>query len=127
MAKEVVKKKVKYLTNANLYAQVKLSKEQGRMSQELAKMFMLLVNNVGKHRYYSGFTYLDDMKGEALVTLCKMWDRFNLDYDNPFAYYTQLIKNAFLAYNKKELHGRNIIASVFIAHQIQPCSRHGFH
>ena len=46
-----------------------------------------------------------------MVNLVRAWRKFNLDkYDNPFAFFTQCIKNSFrqvLKVEKKEAKGRN--------------------
>lgn len=106
------RKPKKYLNNRDIKAQLELSFEQGKMTNELGKMFLCLVENVGKKGNYSGYSYLDEMKGVAIITLCKGWNKFNMMYDNPFAYYTTFVNNAFnhvLKIEKRERDKKNAI------------------
>jgi hypothetical protein len=53
--------------------------------------------------YLTGNSYLDDMKSDALLTLCQNAFKYNEEkYDNPFGYYTQIIKYCFITFLEKE-------------------------
>lgn len=68
----------------------------GAITDTLAKMYMMLVNRFGQKANWRGYTYLDEMKGQALIQLSDMGLRFNeAKSDNPFAYYTTVVNNAF--------------------------------
>lgn len=104
------RKPVNYLNNRDLKKELEKSFAQNKMTEELGKMFMTLVDNVGKKSNYSQYSYLDEMKGLAIVTLCRGWNKFNMQYANPFAYFTTFVTNAFnhvLKLEKKEQNGRN--------------------
>lgn len=111
---EVVPEKKKrgknnYLNNKDMLAQVVLSKQQGRMTNELSKMMMLLADRYGRHPWFMGYTYIDDMKASALLTVVRFWDRFDeTKYSNAFAYFTQMIKRAFYQYKIQEKKQRTI-------------------
>ena len=97
------KKKKNYINNKSLLEEVIKSKEQGRMTDEFAKMMMLLVKRYSSQGCYAGYTYVDDMESYALMTVCKVWNSFNPEKsDNPFAYFTQTIKRAFWQYLHQE-------------------------
>ena len=68
----------------------------GSITNELAKMFMLLVNRYAERSNWRGYTYLDEMKGQALLQLSHMGLRFEeAKSDNPFAYFTAVLSNSF--------------------------------
>lgn len=97
------KKAKNYLNNADMLAQVKLSLKKGKMTDDFAKMLMLLVQKYATKSNWANYTYNDDMQSHALVQLCKSWAGFNpAKYSNPFAYYTQFIKNSFVQFLNKE-------------------------
>ena len=101
-----------YLTNKELRAALEKSLAQGRMTEELGKLFILLVDNIAKKSCYASYTYLDEMKGTAILTLCKGWYKFDLKYQNCFAYYTTFVNNAFnyvFKVEKKIQRGRDAI------------------
>lgn len=74
----------------------KYSPEHGSITNKLAKMFILMVNKYGQRSNWRSYTYLDEMKGQALLQLSQMGLQFD-EYksDNPFAYYTSSVSNSF--------------------------------
>jgi hypothetical protein len=69
---------------------------QGSITNKLAKMFILMVNKYGQRSNWRGYTYLDEMKGQALLQLAQMGLRFDESKsDNPFSYFTASISNSF--------------------------------
>lgn len=104
-------KKVNYLNNKDMLRELKLSHEKGQMTDELCRMFMKLTERYAKKGCFASYTYNDEMQATAMVNLVRAWRKFNLDkYDNPFAFFTQCIKNSFrqvLKVEKKEAKGRN--------------------
>lgn len=104
------KKKTKnYINNADLLIEIKKSKEQGKMTDEFAKMMMLLAKRYSSQGSYAGYTYVEDMESYALMTVCKVWNSFNPEKsNNPFAYFTQTIKRAFWQYMYQEEKHRDI-------------------
>ncbi len=74
----------------------KFSLEHGSITNKLAKMFILMVNKYSQRSNWRGYSYLDEMKGQALLQLSQMGLQFNeLKSDNPFAYYTASVSNSF--------------------------------
>jgi hypothetical protein len=72
------------------------SPNSGNITDKLADMFMVLVNRYSQKSNWRGYTYVNEMKGQALLHLVYMGLRFNEHKsDNPFAYYTQAISNSF--------------------------------
>lgn len=72
------------------------SMTHGSMTDELAKMFILLVERYSQRSNWRGYSYVDEMKGQSLLQLSSMGLQFEESQsDNPFAYYTQSLNNAF--------------------------------
>ena len=72
------------------------SVDHGRITNELGKMFMKLVERYSQRGNWRGYTYVDEMRGQALVQLAQIGLQFNeAKSDNPFAYYTATVNNSF--------------------------------
>ncbi len=74
----------------------KFNLEIGSITPKLAKMFILMVNKYAQRGNWRNYTYLDEMKGQALLQLAQMGLQFD-EYksDNPFSYYTASVTNSF--------------------------------
>lgn len=71
---------------------------QGKLSDGLVYMIIMLVDQFAKSGNWSGYTYLDDMKGSALVHLCDVALKFEESKsNNVFSYLTQVASNKFTA------------------------------
>ena len=57
----------------------KFNLEKGSITPKLAKMFILMVNKYGQRGNWRGYTYLDEMKGQALLQLSQMGLQFDED------------------------------------------------
>ena len=87
------------------------SLDHGQMTNELGKMFILLVNKIGFKGNFRNYSYLEDMKGEALSQICSVglkFDESRGQVPNPFAFYTTVITNSFKKVLNKEKKVRNI-------------------
>lgn len=74
----------------------KYSLDHGSITNKLAKMFILMVNKYAQRGNWRGYTYLDEMKGQALLQLAQMGLQFDeMQSDNPFSYYTMSLQNSF--------------------------------
>lgn len=74
----------------------KFSLEHGSITSKLARMMILMVNKYGQRSNWRGYTYIEEMKGQALLQLSQMCLQFNeMKSDNPFSYYTASISNSF--------------------------------
>lgn len=107
---EKAPRRKKYLNNADLMTQIALSKAQGSMTDELAKMLMTLCARYAKHPDYSNiYSYKEDMESFAMLTCVKVWSRFNPERsNNPFAYFTQILRHAFYQYLNHEKKQREV-------------------
>ena len=105
-----------YVTKANLLREIKESKARYLNSKKedktyaefmtsgLVEMLESMVDRYSSRLNWSGYTYLSELKGEALVNLIEKWHKFddNKKDANPFAYYTTVIKHSFIGQLAKE-------------------------
>lgn len=74
----------------------KFNATHGSITDKLARMFILMVNKYSQRSNWRGYTYLDEMKGQALLQLAQMGLQFNeAKSDNPFSYFTASVSNSF--------------------------------
>jgi hypothetical protein len=70
--------------------------ETGRITATLANMYIKLVERYSQRANWRGYTYIDEMRGQALLQLTQIGLQFNeAKSDNPFAYYTAAVNNSF--------------------------------
>lgn len=101
--------RVIYLNNKELLAEVRASKVAGEMSNTLARMLQLLCSNYARKGQFVGYSYNDDMQAYAMMMLVRTWRGFDPEKGtNPFAWYTQCIKNSFRQYLKYERKHRDV-------------------
>lgn len=82
---------------------------QGHLTDGLVYMIMMLVEQFAKSGNWSGYTYIDDMKGAALVHLCDVSLKFEeSESSNVFSYLTQVASNKFTATLNSEKYQRKI-------------------
>lgn len=68
----------------------------GNVTATLANMYIKLVERYSQKGNWRGYTYNDEMKGQALLQLAQVGLQFNeAKSDNPFAYYTATVNNSF--------------------------------
>lgn len=111
-----IKKKTKnYLNNADMLEELKKCHAQGRLTEEMGRMFMSLVRRYASIPRFSGYSYNEDMQAFALLTLTKVWRGFDATkYDNPFAYFTQIVHHAFHQLDNQERRQRDIRDAVLV-------------
>ena len=72
------------------------SVDHGRITNKLGTMFLKLVERYSHRANWRGYTYVDEMRGQALVQLSQIGLQFDESKsDNPFAYYTAVVNNSF--------------------------------
>ena len=70
--------------------------DHGKMTNQLALMYMKLCERYGTRANWRGYTYNDEMQSQALMQLSQIGLQFDESKsDNPFAYYTAAITNSF--------------------------------
>jgi hypothetical protein len=84
-------------------------KEHGQMTNNLARMFLKLCERYATRGNVRGYTYNDEMKGQAILQLTQIGLQFDESKsDNPFAYYTAAVTNSFVRIINIEKRNQNI-------------------
>jgi DNA-directed RNA polymerase specialized sigma subunit len=110
-----------YLNNKDLLAEVILSKSQEKMTDKLAHMLQTLCARYGKKGNFSGYTYNDDMQAYAMMMLVRTWNSFKPEKsNNPFAFFTQCIKNSFIQFLNQERKQRDIRDAMLTDNGLSP-------
>lgn len=98
-----------YIDNDELQAEMIKSLDAGRMTERCGELMITLAKHIASSGSYHGYTYIDDMQGFALETICKGWKSFDPEkYSNPFAYFTSAVRRAFWQYMARERKHRDI-------------------
>ena len=72
------------------------SKDHGRITENLGKMFIKLSERYAQRSNWRGYTYVDEMRGQAILQLSQIGLQFDESKsENPFAYYTAAVTNSF--------------------------------
>ncbi len=91
------------------------------MTNDLAKMLTLLTSRYAKKGNFANYTYNDDMQSYAMLMLVKTWNSFDpAKSSNPFAFFTQCIKNSFIQYLNYEKRQRDIRDEVLVDSGLSP-------
>ena len=110
-----------YLSNKELLAAVVEAKGKGFMTDKLARMLQLLCSKYAKKGNFVNYSYNDDMQSYAMMMLVRTWNSFNPEKsNNPFAFFTQCIKNSFIQYLKLERRHRIVRDQLLIDQGMNP-------
>jgi len=75
----------------------RFSKDHGQITDNLARMFIKLCERYATRGNVRGYTYNDEMKGQAILQLTQIGLQFDESKsDNPFAYFTAAVTNSFV-------------------------------
>lgn len=112
---------VKYLNNADLLKAVLESKQQGKMTDTLCRMLMLLIRRYATKGSFINYSFNDEMQSFALCSLVKSWSAFNEEKSSScFAYYTRCVHNSFIQYMAIEKKQRKIRDAMMIDGGLMP-------
>lgn len=85
------------------------SKEHGRVTENLGKMYIKLADRYAQRSNWRGYTYIEEMKGQAILQLSQIGLQFDESKsENPFAYYTAAVTNSFTRVLNLEKKSQNI-------------------
>lgn len=85
------------------------SKEHGRISENLGRMFIKLSERYAQRSNWRGYTYVEEMRGQALLQLSQIGLQFDESKSsNPFAYFTAAVTNSFTKVLNTEKKNQNI-------------------
>jgi hypothetical protein len=87
----------------------KYSKDHGRVTENLGRMFIKLSERYAQRANWRGYTYIEEMKGQAILQLSQIGLQFDESKsENPFAYYTAAVTNSFTRILNLEKKSQNI-------------------
>ena len=87
----------------------KFSKEHGRITENLGRMFIKLSERYAQRSNWRGYTYVEEMRGQAILQLSQIGLQFDESKsENPFAYYTAAVTNSFTRILNLEKKNQNI-------------------
>ena len=99
----------------------------GQTTDSLAKMYIKLCERYSMRGNWRGYTYVDEMRGQALLQLAQIGLQFNeLKSQNPFAYYTAAINNSFTRVLNLEKRSQNIRDDLLEEEGLNPSSTRTF-
>ena len=85
------------------------NRDHGEMTRKLAHMFIKLCERYATRSNWRGYTYNEEMRGQALLQLSQIGLQFDESKSqNPFAYYTAAITNSFTRILNLEKKNQNI-------------------
>jgi len=97
------------------------SKDHGKISDKLARMFIMLCEKYAMKFNWRGYTYNDEMRNSAILQLTYVGLRFNeAKSANPFAYYTAAITNSFCRVLNTEKRNQNIRDDILEMNGLNP-------
>ena len=96
-------------------------REHGTMTRKLATMFMKLCERYATRSNWRGYTYNEEMRGQALLQLSQIGLQFDESKSqNPFAYYTAAITNSFTRILNIEKKNQNIRDDILEINGLNP-------
>jgi hypothetical protein len=97
------------------------SKDHGKTTNKLALMWLKLVERYATKGNVRGYSYNDEMKGQAIVQLSQIGLQFDESKsNNPFAYYTQTVTNSFVRVINIEKKNQNIRDDILEMNNLTP-------
>jgi hypothetical protein len=97
------------------------SKDHGVATNKLALMWMKLVDRYATRGNVRGYTYNDEMKGQAILQLAQIGLQFDESKsNNPFAYYTAAVTNSFVRVINLEKRNQNIRDDILEMNDLNP-------
>lgn len=95
--------------------------DHGRITNQLGAMWMKLVERYGHRGNWRGYSYLDEMRAQALMQLSQVGLQFDESKSsNPFSYYTQVVATSFLKILSTEKKNQSIRDDLLIMNDSSP-------
>lgn len=97
------------------------SKDHGKATNKLALMWMKLCERYATRGNVRGYTYNDEMRGQAILQLTQIGLQFDESKsNNPFAYYTAAVTNSFVRVINIEKRNQNIRDDILEMNDLNP-------
>jgi len=95
--------RVHYVNNKEMLEEFRLYKKTGKISNELGEMFVKIAENLSNKSNFIGYSWKEEMIGEAVLTCIKYCKNFDPEKStNPFGYISRFCYNSFIEYIKKQ-------------------------
>ena len=95
--------------------------EHGQATDKLARMWMKLCERYATRGNVRGYTYNDEMRGQAILQLSQIGLQFDESKsNNPFAYYTAAVTNSFVRVINIEKRNQNIRDDILELNDMNP-------
>ena len=95
--------------------------DHGKITPTLANMFLKLAERYSQRSNWRGYTYVDEMRSQALMQLSQIGLQFDESKsENPFAYYTAAITNSFTRILNIEKKNQNIRDDILEMNEMMP-------
>lgn len=98
-------KKNYYVTSEQIRTELQICHLKGRITPKMTSIFVLMIDNI-----QSQFTYVSDedrkdVRSHAIEKILTKWKKCDINRDNLFSFFTQVIKNDLYAgWNKLTKH-----------------------
>lgn len=97
------------------------SKNHGKATDKLAMMWIKLCERYATRGNVRGYTYNDEMRGQAILQLTQIGLQFDESKSqNPFAYYTAAVTNSFVRVINIEKRNQNIRDDILEMNDLNP-------
>ena len=97
------------------------SQSHAKATDELAKMWIKLCERYATRGNVRGYTYNDEMRGQAILQLAQIGLQFDESKsNNPFAYYTAAVTNSFVRVINLEKRNQNIRDDILEMNDMNP-------
>lgn len=97
------------------------SKDHAQATNKLALMWMKLCERYATRGNVRGYTYNDEMRGQAILQLAQIGLQFDESKsNNPFAYYTAAVTNSFVRVINLEKRNQNIRDDILEMNDMNP-------
>jgi len=97
------------------------NKSHGKATNKLALMWMKLCDRYATRGNVRGYTYNDEMRGQAILQLAQIGLQFDESKsNNPFAYYTAAVTNSFVRVINIEKRNQNIRDDILEMNNMNP-------
>jgi hypothetical protein len=95
--------------------------KHGKATNKLAMMWMKLCDRYATRGNVRGYTYNDEMRGQAILQLAQIGLQFDESKSqNPFAYYTAAVTNSFVRVINIEKKNQNIRDDILEQNGLNP-------
>jgi len=95
--------------------------DHGNATEKLARMWMKLCDRYATRSNVRGYTYNDEMRGQAILQLAQIGLQFDESKSqNPFAYYTAAVTNSFVRVINIEKRNQNIRDDILEMNDLNP-------